>query len=97
MLLVYVLYNLFKNALHAIKAAGRGEVDITLATRQLLVTDTGSGIPADILPVYRSPSVQVLTLYNGMPASSVEVDITSRMERWTGQAAAPSSNRARAR
>ena len=49
-LLVYVLYNLFKNALHAIKAAGRGEVEITLANRQLLVTDTGSGIPADILP-----------------------------------------------
>jgi C4-dicarboxylate-specific signal transduction histidine kinase len=24
-LLVYVLYNLFKNALHAIKAAGRGK------------------------------------------------------------------------
>ncbi|MBN9119402.1 MAG: efflux RND transporter permease subunit, partial [Planctomycetes bacterium] len=44
-------------------------------------------IPADILPVYRSPAVQVLTFYNGMPATSVEADITSRMERWTGQAA----------
>ena len=44
-------------------------------------------IPADILPVYRSPAVQVLTFYNGMPAASVEADITSRMERWTGQAA----------
>lgn len=44
-------------------------------------------IPADILPVYKSPAVQVLTFYNGMPASSVEADITSRMERWTGQAA----------
>ena len=44
-------------------------------------------IPADILPVYNSPAVQVLTFYNGMPASSVEADITSRMERWTGQAA----------
>jgi signal transduction histidine kinase len=49
-LLVYVLYNLFKNALHAIKVAGRGEVEITLADRQLLVTDTGSGIPDDVLP-----------------------------------------------
>jgi multidrug efflux pump subunit AcrB len=48
---------------------------------------TLSVIPADILPVYRSPAVQVLTFYNGMPASSVEADITSRMERWTGQAA----------
>jgi multidrug efflux pump subunit AcrB len=44
-------------------------------------------IPADILPVYRSPAVQVLTFYNGMPAAGVEADITSRMERWTGQAA----------
>src|SRR5437016_4076684 len=44
-------------------------------------------IPADILPVYRSPAVQVLTFYNGMSATNVEKDITSRMERWTGQAA----------
>jgi multidrug efflux pump subunit AcrB len=43
-------------------------------------------IPADILPVYRSPAVQVLTFYNGMSAENVEKDITSRMERWTGQA-----------
>src|SRR5262245_32141849 len=43
-------------------------------------------IPADILPVYRSPAVQVLTFYNGMSAVNVEKDITSRMERWTGQA-----------
>ncbi|MRX06686.1 histidine kinase [Pseudoduganella sp. FT25W] len=49
-LLVYVLYNLFKNALHAIKVAGRGEVEIMLADRQLLFTDTGSGIPDDVLP-----------------------------------------------
>ena len=49
-LLVYVLYNLFKNALHAIKVAGRGEVEIVLADRQLLVTDTGAGIPDDVLP-----------------------------------------------
>jgi len=49
-LLVYVLYNLFKNALHAIKAAGRGEVEIRLMGRQLMITDTGSGIPDDVLP-----------------------------------------------
>jgi multidrug efflux pump subunit AcrB len=48
---------------------------------------TAAVIPRDILPVYRSPAVQVLTFYNGMPAASVEADITSRMERWTGQAA----------
>jgi signal transduction histidine kinase len=53
-LLVYVLYNLFKNALHAIKQAGQGEVEIAFSgagrQRQLLVTDTGSGIPGDVLP-----------------------------------------------
>src|SRR6266404_5992067 len=44
-------------------------------------------IPVDILPVFKSPAVQVLTFYGGMPASGVEKDITNRMERWTGQAA----------
>ncbi len=44
-------------------------------------------IPIDILPVFKSPAVQVLTFYNGMPADSIEKDITNRMERWTGQAA----------
>ena len=44
-------------------------------------------IPADILPVYRSPAVQALTFYNGMAATSVESAITARMERGTGQAA----------
>ncbi|MFO1096324.1 MAG: efflux RND transporter permease subunit [Planctomycetaceae bacterium] len=44
-------------------------------------------IPADILPVYNSPAVQVLTFYNGMSATNVESDITARMERWVGQAA----------
>ena len=44
-------------------------------------------IPADILPVYRSPAVQVLTFYGGMSATNVEADITSRMERWLVQAA----------
>jgi multidrug efflux pump subunit AcrB len=46
-----------------------------------------TAIPADILPVYRSPAVQVLTFYNGMAATSVESGITARMERGTGQAA----------
>jgi multidrug efflux pump subunit AcrB len=44
-------------------------------------------IPIDILPVFRSPAVQALTFYSGMPAESIEKDITARMERWTGQAA----------
>ena len=43
-------------------------------------------IPVDILPVFKSPAVQVLTFYGGMPAEGIEKDITSRMERWTNQA-----------
>jgi multidrug efflux pump subunit AcrB len=42
-------------------------------------------IPIDILPVFRSPAVQVLTFYGGMPAEGMEKDITNRMERWTNQ------------
>lgn len=45
-----------------------------------------SAIPVDILPVNNSPAVQVLTFYNGMPAEAVEKNITSRLERQTGQA-----------
>ena len=43
-------------------------------------------LPTDLLPVFRTPAVQILTLYPGMPAEVVEKDITSRLERWTGQA-----------
>ena len=43
-------------------------------------------IPTDILPAFETPAVQVLTLYPGMPAEVMEKDITSRLERWTGQA-----------
>lgn len=43
-------------------------------------------LPVDILPTYKTSAVQVLTLYPGMPAEVMEKDITSRIERWTGQA-----------
>jgi multidrug efflux pump subunit AcrB len=42
-------------------------------------------IPKDILPVYRSPAVQVLTFYGGMSASNVEKDITARMDAGPGR------------
>ena len=45
-----------------------------------------SRIPTDILPRFRTPAVQILTLYPGMPAEVMERDVTSRLERWTGQA-----------
>jgi CzcA family heavy metal efflux pump len=43
-------------------------------------------IPADLLPRFRTPAVQIVTFYPGMPAEVMEKDITSRLERWTGQA-----------
>jgi signal transduction histidine kinase len=53
-LLVYVLYNLLKNALQAIKTKGRGTVVVEAFRsndqNMLVVTDTGHGIAADVLP-----------------------------------------------
>src|SRR3989454_11672834 len=43
-------------------------------------------LPTDLLPTFKTPAVQILTLYPGMPAEVMERDITSRLERWTGQA-----------
>ncbi|OHB74226.1 MAG: hypothetical protein A2W17_02165 [Planctomycetes bacterium RBG_16_41_13] len=42
-------------------------------------------IPADLLPIFKTPAVQIITFYPGMPAVVMERDITSRLERWTGQ------------
>jgi multidrug efflux pump subunit AcrB len=43
-------------------------------------------IPIDILPVFKAPAVQVITYFQGMPSSSIEKTITSRVERWVNQA-----------
>ncbi len=44
------------------------------------------GIPSDLLPMFKTPAIQIVTLYPGMPPEVMEKDITSRLERWTGQA-----------
>ncbi len=52
-LLVFVLFNLLKNSLYALKAAGKGEITIAITPgprNTLTFTDTGSGIPAAALP-----------------------------------------------
>jgi len=55
----------------------------------LLVTVLGGvayrQLPADLLPVFDTPAVQIVTFYPGMPPEVMERDITSRLERWTGQ------------
>ncbi len=43
-------------------------------------------IPVDILPQFKTPAVQVMTFYGGMPARSTERTITDRVERWVNQA-----------
>jgi multidrug efflux pump subunit AcrB len=43
-------------------------------------------IPKDILPVFKTPAVEILTYYQGMPAASIERTITNRIERWVSQA-----------
>lgn len=53
-LLVFVLFNLLKNSLYALKVAGKGEITLTLAAgtpvHTLSFADTGTGIPATTLP-----------------------------------------------
>ncbi len=58
-LLVAVLFNLLNNSIHALNAAGKGEIHIeTRATEScniLAFTDTGPGIPKEILPNIFAP------------------------------------------
>src|SRR3989454_134012 len=42
-------------------------------------------LPTDILPTFKTPAVQIVTFYPGMPAEVMEKDIRPRLERWTGQ------------
>ena len=46
-------------------------------------------IPKDLLPIYTTPAVQIVTFYPGMPPEVMEKDIMNRMQRWTGQSVAP--------
>jgi CzcA family heavy metal efflux pump len=48
---------------------------------------TMSKMALDILPTFRLPAVMVVTTYTGMPAKTMETDITNRLERWLSQAA----------
>src|SRR4029078_9644624 len=55
---------------------------VTVSVRAILFVGYFSiaSIPIDILPIFKSPAVQVLTFYSGMPASSIEKAINNQME-----------------
>lgn len=61
-------------------------VVVVLAVVMLGITSLGR-MPADMLPQFQTPAVQIVTFYPGMPAEVMEKDITTRLERWTGQSA----------
>ncbi len=42
-------------------------------------------IPADLLPQFETPAVQIVCFYPGMPPEVMEKDIMSRLQRWTAQ------------
>jgi multidrug efflux pump subunit AcrB len=71
-----------------IRASLRNPIAVTVMTLTLALLGGLAAyiVPVDILPVFRSPAVQVLTFYGGMPAASIEKNITSRMERGVVQA-----------
>lgn len=42
-------------------------------------------LPADLLPQFDTPAVQIVCFYPGMPPEVMEKDIMSRLQRWTAQ------------
>ena len=71
-----------------IRASLRNPIGVTVSVLSIALLGglALAAIPVDILPVFRSPAVQVLTFYGGMPAVNIEKNITSRMERGVVQA-----------
>src|SRR5207245_9386448 len=71
-----------------VKAALKNPYAVVVMALAILVIGVTAitHIPTDILPKFKTPAVQILTLYPGMPADVMERDLTSRLERWTGQA-----------
>jgi multidrug efflux pump subunit AcrB len=71
-----------------IRASLKNPHAVTVMALAILVVGvlTLVSISVDILPVFKSPAVQILTFYGGMPAVGMEKSITNRMERGTGMA-----------
>src|SRR5260370_40728243 len=56
-----------------------------------------SKLPTDILPTFKTPAVQVVTFFPGVPAEVMEKDISDRLERWAGQSKTIARQGAKAR
>ncbi len=71
-----------------IHASLKNPIAVTVMVLSLVVLGglAAYSIPIDILPVFKSPAVQTLVFYSGMPAASIEKNITARLERGVGQA-----------
>ncbi|MHC5545009.1 efflux RND transporter permease subunit, partial [Singulisphaera rosea] len=71
-----------------IKISLKNPIAVTVMSLAVVVLGTlaAYSIPIDILPVFRSPAVQTLVFYGGMPAASIEKNITARLERGVVQA-----------
>ncbi|WP_406696253.1 efflux RND transporter permease subunit [Singulisphaera sp. Ch08] len=71
-----------------IRSSLKNPIAVTVLSLAIVVLGTLSvySIPIDILPVFRSPAVQTLVFYGGMPAASIEKNITARLERGVVQA-----------
>lgn len=60
-------------------------VAVAALTTVVLGVTSFQRLPADLLPIFKTPAVQIVTFYPGMPPEVMERDIMSRLERWTGQ------------
>ncbi len=60
-------------------------VGVAALTTVVLGITSLQRLPADLLPIFKTPAVQIVTFYPGMPPEVMERDIMSRLERWTGQ------------
>ena len=71
-----------------IRASLKNPIAVTVMVLALVVLGglSAYSIPVDILPVFKSPAVQALVFYSGMPAASIEKNITARLERGVVQA-----------
>ena len=56
-----------------IRASLKNPIAVTVMSLAIVILGTlaAYSIPIDILPVFRSPAVQALVFYGGMPAASI--------------------------